>query len=108
MGWKNNISVIPGQGYLVVVGSGGKGNSSGDGEFGDPSYFINLSTVGGLGGPGGSPSGMSTTGGDFVGDGGGLGGGTESINIVAAAGGGAGGYSGNGGFARNNTSWNRW
>ena len=77
LGWKNNITVVPGTSYTVVVG----GNDSGD------SYFINLSTVAGLGGVDGG------AGGGYVGDGGGNGGAGGSRR----GGGGAGGYSGNGG-----------
>ena len=101
LGWKNNISVVPGQSYTVVVGSGGKGTTSGNGGDGGDSYFIDLTTVAGLGGDGGGP-GIGTLGGNFVGDGGGRGGGTESVTTHAHGGGGAGGYSGNGGFARTN------
>ena len=104
LGWKNNIPVVSGQTYAVVVGAGGKSKTSGKGGNGGDSYFIDLTTVAGLGGPGGNSSGMSTTGGSFVGDGGGLGGGTESKFLFAHAGGGAGGYTGNGGFARSNNS----
>ena len=47
LGWKNNISVTPGQAYTVVVGAGGDGLSSGEGsgKWGSDSYFINSSTV---------------------------------------------------------------
>ena len=86
LGWKNNISVTPGQTYTVVVGAGGTGNTSGGTNGGD-SYFINTTTVkggGGLGNNGG--------GGDYVGDGGGNGGDHQTYG----GGGGAGGYSGDG------------
>lgn len=75
LGWKNNISVTPGQSYTVVVGG-----SSGD------SYFINTSTV--KGGGGGGNGGAAGT---YTGDGGGNGG------AGAAGSGGAGGYTGAGG-----------
>ena len=75
LGWKNNISVTPGQSYTVVVGG-----SSGD------SYFINTSTV--KGGGGGGNGGAAGT---YTGDGGGNGG------TGAAGSGGAGGYTGAGG-----------
>ena len=98
LGWKNNISVIPGTTYTVVVGFGGTPNISG----GD-SYFINASTVAGLGGISGVISGL---GGGYVGDGGGnggsgigQGGGLWSF-ANGGAGGGAGGYAGNGGDAQ--------
>jgi hypothetical protein len=76
LGYKNNISVTPGNSYTVVAGN--PGNSTG-------SYFINTSTVKGAGGSG-------STGGSYVGDGGGNGGSAPNLG-----GGGAGGYSGNGG-----------
>lgn len=94
LGYKNNISVTPGQSYTVVVGSGG--NSAGqtypvdrplaNGNNGGQSYFISPSTVSGGGG-------TPTAGGSYVGDGGGNGGTGGS----SGGGGGAGGYSGNGG-----------
>lgn len=77
LGWKNNITVVPGQSYTVVVGAGGAGGSFP--SAGGDSYFISLTTVKG---------GANRT---YVGDGGGLGG------IGYGGGGGAGGYSGNGG-----------
>lgn len=92
LGWKNNITVVPGNSYTVVVGVGEQG-----GGIGGTSYFINTSTVAGIGGQGdatGNPS--RTSGGGYVGDGGGNGGnGGQSLSY--GGGGGAGGYSGNGG-----------
>ena len=61
LGWKNNISVIPGQSYTVVVGNYSNGGTAGT------SYFINTGTVSGIGGSG-------DTGGGYTGDGGGYGG----------------------------------
>lgn len=97
LGWKNNISVTPGQSYTVVVGKGGNAAIDPDGT---PSYFINETTV--LGGRGRGYN--SRLGGTYVGDGGGnggLGSGPGSLgpwyNGGPCAGGGAGGYSGNGG-----------
>ena len=84
LGWKNNITVIPGNSYTVVAGQGGTGQS------GTSSYFIDTSTVAGFGG--GRQVGI-TGGGSYVGDGGGQGGGDTSDG----GGGGAGGYSGRGG-----------
>ena len=88
LGWKNGISVTPGQTYTVVVG-------------GD-SYFINATTVKGERGLNsdqtGSTSWTGGTGGGYVGDGGGNGGtGGNSDGTDGGGGGGAGGYSGNGG-----------
>ncbi len=99
LGWKNNISVTPGQTYFVQVGSGATGNYSGGSEIfvGVSSYFINTSTVMGVGGNGGPYGGA--TGGSYVGDGGGTGGtgGTSAFTYGGGGAGGAGGYSGNGG-----------
>lgn len=92
LGWKNNITVVPGQQYTVVVGAGGGVDTQGG-----ISYFVNTSTVAGRGGNG-------RTGGTFVGDGGGNGGAgglsTESFYDVGG-GGGAGGYAGAGGAGGN-------
>ena len=85
LGWKNDIVVVPGQSYTVVVGQGG-GNKNNE-----HSYFISQSTVMGRGGNGYS-------GGTWVGDGGGNGGDGEGAGTYAdCGGGGAGGYTGNGG-----------
>ena len=108
LGWKNNISVTPGQSYTVVVGAGGVGvaaNSGGQGTAGGTSYFINNSTVAGLGGAAGVGTSSNDNlvyaggaGGGYVGDGGGTGGtGGSSSGDTAGGGGGAGGYTGNGG-----------
>ena len=94
LGWKNNISVTPGQSYTVVVGN--KNTGGGD------SYFLDYNLVRGGGGGTGSASagGSAGTGGTFAGDGGGNGGNGGSQNQStggSGGGGGAGGYSGNGG-----------
>jgi hypothetical protein len=115
LGWKNNITVIPGQSYTVVVGAGGPPSYEGlsNGIAGEESYFINPSTVRGAGGSGGLLRGPGVApdyqiaggvGGTYTGDGGGNGGagGTcfgsdwSSFPLVSG-GGGAGGYSGSGG-----------
>lgn len=101
LGWQYSISVVPGQSYPVQVGAGGKGDTDNDAGTnsadGGDSYFINISTVAGLGGSRGTePSGGA--GGGFVGDGGGNGGrGGNSDGDDAGGGGGAGGYTGAGG-----------
>lgn len=77
LGYKNNITVVPGTSYTVVVGTDGT-----------DSYFIDTSTVKG----GGT---TSHTGGTYVGTGGGNGGTAGESGF--GGGGGAGGYSGNGG-----------
>jgi hypothetical protein len=85
LGWKNDIVVVPGQSYTVVVGQGGQNKSN------QHSYFISSGTVAGYGGSGSS-------GGSYVGDGGGNGGdGKGSGTYQDCGGGGAGGYTGDGG-----------
>jgi hypothetical protein len=116
LGWKNGISVTPGQSYTVVVGGGGArgvGNPAVLGSPGGTSYFINTSTVAGFGGAGGdataSEVGMSVAvGGGYVGTGGGNGGngGLDNSNIAGTGGGGAGGYAGNGGQGGNGSNAN--
>jgi len=92
LGWKNNIPVVPGQSYQVVVGAGASSTSAAVGQVGS-SYFINQTTVAGLGGS------SNRTGGGFAGDGGGNGGqGGQGLGDgIEPGGGGAGGYTGNGG-----------
>ena len=108
LGWKNNISVTPGQSYTVVVGDyGAAGTSTTAGGDGSDSYFIDATTVKGGGGDGGAVNiGSSTAvaqGGDYVGDGGGNGGngGGARTGNNGTGGGGAGGYSGAGGDGAN-------
>lgn len=106
LGWKNNISVTPGNSYTVVVGSGGVGSMYGPAvTAGTESYFISNTTVCGKGGAKGGISGGYAYGGGYVGDGGGNGGTTgyyyydEYSDYFTGGGGGAGGYSGAGGAA---------
>ncbi len=80
LGWKNNITVVPGTSYTVVVGNKGSNSSPYNGN---ESYFIDATTVQAQGG---KRSGDAT----FVGDGGGLG------KTAGGSGGGAAGYSGDG------------
>jgi len=104
LGYKNNITVVPGNSYTVVVGAGGLGYN-GSGTFtgyansGGDSYFISTATVKGGGGGGGRstarPGGANGVGGTYTGDGGGNGG--SGYPSPSAGGGGAGGYSGSGG-----------
>ena len=106
LGYKNNISVTPGSNYLVYVGAGGVGvTDTGDiwtpsnGAAGGSSYFVNASTVSGIGGGGGGAA-SPTVGGNYIGDGGGNGGVSHKQGGgYHWPGGGAGGYSGNGGSA---------
>ena len=98
LGWKNSITVVPGQSYTVVVGGGGARDSHSSGT---DSYFISTGTVAGYAG-GGAGLNLGGGGGSYVGDGGGSGGsgGSSSGNYVGG-GGGAGGYSGSGGSGTN-------
>jgi hypothetical protein len=110
LGWRNNITVVPGQNYTVRVGVNQSGASGGD------SYFIDELTVAGFGGVVGFPisgvtsfRGVGGVGGGFVGDGGGNGGdGGDALalsgNSGGGGGGGAGGYSGNGGDGGNSSN----
>lgn len=109
LGWKNNISVTPGQTYTVVVGQSGYSSpdyGGGSVTLGGNSYFTNLTTVAGYGGGnasfGTNSSGPNANGygGGYVGDGGGAGGQSTSYN----GGGGAGGYTGRGGNGQE--TWN--
>lgn len=103
LGWRNNITVIPGQSYTVVVGVAGTGN----GGTGTGSYFKDAGTVyGGAGGTlnntgaaDGSSWGVTGASRAFVGEGGGQGGSGawSEIGWSSLGGGGAGGYSGDGG-----------
>jgi hypothetical protein len=110
LGWKNNIAVVPGNLYTVVVGVGGTkatvSSTAKTATDGGDSYFINTSTVKGGGGVGGQYNVAQTTGGNYVGDGGGNGGYAPTINSYATGGGGAGGYSGAGGNASASTYGN--
>jgi hypothetical protein len=110
LGWKNNISVTPGNSYTVVAGGQpAVANAVGC----SCSYFINKTTVAGLGPTKGLPCVPNFTliGGSYVGDGGGSGGGgyrcyqcnrcqcNPRTAYATSGGGGAGGYTGNGGQA---------
>jgi hypothetical protein len=96
LGWKNNISVTPGQSYQVVVGAGRLGQGL-SGAVNTTSHFINTSTVRGGGGSQGIPQTGGAPGGTFTGDGGGNGGNGSNTASGGSGGGGTGGYSGNGG-----------
>jgi hypothetical protein len=118
LGWRNNIEVVPGQSYTVVVGAGGGLAAAGN------SYFSNLTLVSGRGGSSGNYSYASANhsgdsfivstfsntpdpaGGGWTGQGGGNGGpggrnyrsgSSSSRRWWIGGGGGAGGYSGAGG-----------
>ena len=84
LGWKNNIPVVPGTKYTVVVGAGAQANISPLNA--GSSYFMSATTV-----KGGGATGIS--GGTWLGDGGGNGG-KGDANYGGA---GAGGYTGKGG-----------
>tara|TARA_Y100000287_G_scaffold16564_1_gene11666 strand:+ start:2481 stop:3929 length:1449 start_codon:yes stop_codon:yes gene_type:complete len=99
LGWKNDITVVPGQSYTVKVGGESYDNlgipgSATPGAGGGTSYFIDDTTV--YGGGGGV---LNYTGGEYLGDGGGRGGGG-----TCWGGCGAGGYSGNGGIGGYSTN----
>jgi hypothetical protein len=100
LGWKNNITVVPGQSYTVVVGLGGRQSSlGGSTSNAQDSYFITANSNAYATGKGGSSgtSGSGGAGGSFFGDGGGQGGsGIVRTSNTNSGGGGAGGYSGNG------------
>jgi uncharacterized repeat protein (TIGR02543 family) len=116
LGWKNNIPVIPGQNYTIVVGVGGTRDTDPSLYINSPpdlptdggaSYFINLNTVSGRGGrcqrytilSGGGVSFSGSEGGTFTGDGGGNGGLGDGGSNAGGAGG-AGGYTSKGGDAQ--------
>ena len=113
LGYKNNISVTPGQSYTVVVGGGGAGDywngppySTDPADNGGDSYFIDATTVkgGGGGGGNGNSGAAGGSGGTYVGDGGGngysggtgsSGGGTGYMPATGGGGGSTGTYTGN-------------
>jgi hypothetical protein len=103
LGYKNNISVTPGQSYTVEVGAAGPtlvSNATSSTAMGNNSYFISDTTVCGFGaGRGGTDStgsGNGGYGGGYTGDGGGRGGNAGYQGTWTRSGGGAGGYSGQG------------
>jgi len=93
LAWKNNISVVPGNTYNVVVGAGSVvGWEVGDYPVGGYSLFKDQTTVYATGGQNFNGAGSQPIGDRYyTGDGGGLGG------EPGQGGSGAGGYSGNGG-----------
>lgn len=87
LGWRNNIAVVAGTSYSVVVGAGGpQVQGTGTTSYGSDSSV--LSTIG---------EGATSAGGGYTGDGGGSGG----LGQDVLGSGGAGGYSGNGGDGNN-------
>jgi Concanavalin A-like lectin/glucanases superfamily len=108
LGWKNNISVTPGETLTVVVGAPGLSVQTGFAGSGNTTALKRGSTTlfSGLGGTPGGNTGSTTAGvsvgGSFTGDGGGQGGGSPAIFWEYAGGaGGAGGYTGAGGAGAN-------
>lgn len=91
LSYKNNITVVPGNSYTVVVGAGGLNAPNVNGE---ASSFNSISCVAG-GGTAGDSNGAGGVKG--AGDGGGNGGPGGSAVYSYGSGGGAGGYSGVGG-----------
>jgi hypothetical protein len=104
LAWKNQIAVVAGQQYTVVVGAGGTWSISGQ-QYGNDSYFINTSTVKGGRGFHSScnGSGSSGNGGNWVGDDGGYGG--KGGQCWQGGGGGGGGYGYQGGFGTKSGEW---
>jgi hypothetical protein len=105
LAWKNNISVIPGQTYSVVVGAGGqRSNQPTPGGTGGTSSAFGVFAYGGTG-TGNPRPGYGGVGGGYANaDGGGNGGDGGDGNLSSISdtgqnqgGGGAGGYTGNGG-----------
>jgi hypothetical protein len=94
LGWRNNISVVPGNTYNLSVGLGGQTPSANATN----SFFFSTSTVRGSGGISGNYN--PASGGGWAGTGGGSGG----TGISGA--GGAGGYNGNGGDGGNGLTAN--
>lgn len=82
LGYKNNISVTPGNSYTVVVGAGGAGKSYPQSNCWNPgssSYFISPTCYA----TGGGGRGAAAWFGTYVGDGGGNGGvGTDRKSVV--------------------------
>jgi hypothetical protein len=106
LGYRNNITVVPGTTIGLQVGAGGAGGGTGtNGQDGGESWFSNVLLVRAHGGTGGQQDSPKALGGSFVGDGGGIGGGAPiGVGIGGSGGGGgAGGYSGNGGDGGNNS-----
>jgi len=107
LGWKNNISVTPGEEYLVSVGRMHQTSPSTANHA--PSFFISLQTV--------SASNGAFSGTRYVGNGGGIGADpgvttywTDPYDYVEytwqlGGGGGAGGYAGNGGIGGDGATW---
>lgn len=94
------VSISGGSSYTVAVGAAGVGGGADGGD----SYFIDTSTVAGLGGESSQGGATPGTGGGFVGTGGGNGGDGGTGSSYGGGGGGAGGYSGNGGTGAAGTS----
>lgn len=108
LAWVNNISIVPGKSYTVVVGAGGYYIRSGGTyiqQLAGDSYFIDVNTVRGGAGSTTSENGAGGAGGNFTASnlygtyGGGVGGAGGNWNSTygGGGGGGAGGYSGKGG-----------
>jgi hypothetical protein len=111
LGYRNNISVTPGQNYHVAVGAGGRGAQADLAGNGGNSSFHDLAR--GLGGKRGrsvstSSSQSGGAGGSYFGDGGGVGGTSGTISSIygssasslgrtSGGGSGAGGYGASGG-----------
>jgi len=99
LGYKNNVTVTPGNSYTVNVGASGTAGCQN-------SFFCTISVV--KGGAGGNAGSSGSSGGTYTGTGGGNGGagGSSGPNpyVGGGGGGGAGGYSGTGGAGGTNNS----
>lgn len=113
LGYRNNITVVPGNSYTVTLGAtitftSATNNSGASG--GDAVMFSGTGNEvrGYGGGAGSSSSSTGGVGGSYVGAGGGNGGngGDNTASLAGSSGGGAGGYSGNGGNGASYTTAN--
>ena len=99
LGYKNNITVVPGTSHQVTVGTGGAGKTPSGGTPAGGGYSRFWAVGGAIITTGFGGSFGSTAGGSYTGDGGGNGG-TGGAGNCAGGGGGAGGYAGAGGVGR--------
>jgi len=94
LGWANNITVVPGNTYTVIVGTGGPANTAGETSTFTGANGVYVSGGGGSVGAGGNYSSNATSKGGGNGGSGGI---SNNYTAGGAGAGGAGGYGGNGG-----------